>query len=176
MMQAVPVLKGPMTALKVPPTLQSLSGKEEEQHQAPQNLNLVSHAVRTTRGEPALTRDCHQYQEVDFQRQLLQEPCMSQNIHRIPKALQQDGAEGRHRKEGTSDEQNILQMIREPPTLTSRRSPPETTTEVQSERQNRHPITRDWSEEETNQNWSTTRPYLLGSRCRIDQPTPSMQD
>ena len=50
-MQAVPVLKGPMSVAKVPLTLQSLSGKEEEQHQAPKNL--ASHAVRTTRGKPA---------------------------------------------------------------------------------------------------------------------------
>ena len=57
MTQAVPVSKGPMSVAKVPLTLQSLSGKEEEQHQAPQNL--ASHAVRTTRGEPAQTRDCH---------------------------------------------------------------------------------------------------------------------
>ena len=81
-MQAVPALKGPMSVAKVPLTLQSLSGKEEEQHQAPQNL--ASHAVRTTRGKPAQTRDCHHRREVNFQRQLLQF-----SDHRILKVLQQ---------------------------------------------------------------------------------------
>ena len=104
MMQAVPVLKGPMTALKVPPTLQSLSGKEEEQHQAPQNRNPVNHAVKTTRDEPAQMKDFHQYlqrQEALFRPQLQQEVQCLQLPRELQhgKALLKDGAGGKEEEE-----------------------------------------------------------------------------
>ena len=49
-----------MSVSKVPLTLQRLSGKEEQQRQAPQNL--ASHAVRITRGELAQMRGFHHRQ------------------------------------------------------------------------------------------------------------------
>ena len=48
----------------MPLTLQRLSGKEEQQRQAPQNLE--SHAEKITRGKPAQTRGCHHRREALF--------------------------------------------------------------------------------------------------------------
>ena len=123
-MQAAPALKGPMSVLKVPPTLQSLSGKEEEQHQAPQKLNLVNHAVRITRGEPAQTRDCHRCREVDFQHQLPQEPSTIQGILQTPRDSPPDGGGGQPKNEDTSGEQKILQTTPGPQAPTRLKSSP----------------------------------------------------
>ena len=85
-----------MSVLKVPLTLQSLSGKEENPHK-----NLASHAAKIMRDEeaPQIRPSAYRHlQEILFRRQLQQE------LQREPtqKALLQDGA-GIKEEEETQD-------------------------------------------------------------------------
>ena len=78
---------------------------------------------------------------------------MSQHIHRIPKALAQDGAGGRHRREDTSDEQKILPTIPELQAPMKRRLSPTQQTEERNVDQKMRLMIHDLSQEELSQRW-----------------------